>query len=230
MVRRYFPVLAVLTSMLTSGLPVWAEQRICEDVAINVNSGDTAVDRKVCDAARMATQLFASCALPDLQKEVLVELVETLPEGCNAQYHCGERRIEILTPLAMAVQRSKKNAFSFVKDGVFFRSVVVHELAHAVMDQVPCPFDDCIVADEYIAFAMQVMSLPPSLQERFGETAGPQRPVSRDALSKLTLFMSPDGFAKDVWEHLKQRPDACKFIGKLVNRETLLDRERFDRE
>lgn len=230
MVRRRFPTLAVLCAMIWGGVPGLAEQYSCKDLAINVTSADPAVVRQLCDAAHIATQLFASCALPDLQQEVQVEFVEALPEGCNAQYHCGENRMEILTPSAMAAQRSREGAFSSIDDKMFFRSVVVHELAHAALDPVRCPFDDCIVADEYIAYAMQVMSLPPSLQETFENTADPHRSISRDALTKLVLFMSPDGFAQNVWAHLQQRPDACDFIGKLASRETLLDRERFDRD
>ncbi|WP_306418707.1 DUF6639 family protein [Aliiroseovarius pelagivivens] len=228
MARRHLPILAVLSVALSGALPGLAEQHACSGVAVEVSSGDPAANRDVCDAARLAAQLFASCELPDLQHVVQVALVKELPEGCNAQFHCGESRIEMLTPSAMSHQRSKDGAFSFVEDGIFFRSVVVHELAHAVMDPVPCPFDDCIVADEYIAYAMQVMSLPPSLQKKFGERPSAGQPVSRDKLSELMLFMSPDGFAQDVWAHLKQRPDACDYIGKVAGRDILLDRERFD--
>ncbi|WP_424939618.1 DUF6639 family protein [Aliiroseovarius sp. S253] len=222
------PILAAICVALPGALPGLAEQHACKEMAVEVSSGDRTTNREVCKAARIASKLFASCALPDLLRVVQLELVETLPEGCNAQYHCGESRVEVLTPSAMSHHRSKNGAFSFVDDEVFFRSVVVHELAHAVMDPVPCPFDDCIVADEYIAYAMQVMSLPPSLQEKFGESPDAGQPISRDALSELMLFMSPDGFAQDVWAHLRQRPDACEYIGKVATRDILLDRERFD--
>lgn len=48
------------------------------------------------------------------------------------------------------------SALAIISDYAFFESVILHELAHAALDDMPCSFPSCIVGQEYIAYAMQI--------------------------------------------------------------------------
>ncbi|MCK8464786.1 hypothetical protein MUY35_13090 [Aliiroseovarius sp. S1339] len=208
--------------------PAAAETTLCKNVNVAVSANDKKIVETVCDTAHRAARLFSQCHLPALAETIQIDVVSVLPDGCNAQYHCGKNRIEVLSPEIMRRHRNKDGAFGFLTDDAFYQSVIVHELTHASFDKVPCPFNTCIVTDEYVAYAMQIMSLSVDAQEVFRAKSDLDHQVSRDELSEILLFLSPDRFAQKTWAHLSQRPDACAFIHKLTGGAVYLDHERFD--
>jgi hypothetical protein len=127
----------------------------------------------------------------------------------------------------MEPRRTPGGAFTFLGRDDYYQSVIVHELAHVAFDDVPCPFEACMASNEYVAYAMQVMSLSPAAQGQFASNSGLNRHVSRDKLSAIILLMAPGRFAQKVWAHLSQQNDPCAFIGQIMEGTILLDRERF---
>ena len=208
-------------------VPVWADTISCGQSDIQVRADHPADAELTCDAVRRAEVLFAHCNMPPFKHPLRVEIVRDLKPRCVAIYHCGESWIEVLEPRLMEERRSAEGAFGFQSTSDYFQSVLVHELAHATFDNVPCPFEACIVANEYVAYALQVMSLTPEAQALFARNSGLDRRVSRDELNAVILFMAPGRFAQLAWAHVLQRGDACGFIGQIMDGTVLLDRERF---
>lgn len=128
----------------------------------------------------------------------------------------------------MEAKRLPDSIYAYLPSDEFFKSIAVHELAHAATENMPCPFEACIVGNEYVAYVMQIMSLSPSAQRRFTEQADPGRPIQRDELNLIMYLMAPDVFANKAWMHFTQRDNPCSFAGQIVNGTVLLDRERFE--
>ena len=206
-------------------VPLSAEEFICETSGIQVNAARAEDSDKVCEAVRDAETLFQSCSLPRAVSGLRIEVVDQLKQGCVALYHCGENWIEVLAPGAMQSQRLPESAFAPLGIEDYFRSVVIHEVAHAVFDKTPCPFQDCVAAAEYVAYTLQVMSLTPEQQKTFEGSAGLDRKISRDELNAMYLFLAPNKFAQKAWTHLKQRDDPCAFLGQVIDGTVLFDRE-----
>ncbi|WP_324754634.1 hypothetical protein [Roseovarius sp. Pro17] len=192
-----------------------------------MNSDQSAHVDLICDAIEDAEALFDECGMPPLSGPLTTEIVTDLKPGCMGQYHCGKGSIEVLEPSMMAVRRNPKGAFAFLPMESYFQSIIVHELSHGLFDDASCPFEACIVADEYVASVMQVMSLTPEQQAVFSLKSELDRRISRDELNSITLFMVPNVFAQKSWAHLSQRDDPCTYIGKILNGTILLDREHF---
>jgi len=207
--------------------PVWSTPTSCEGTNISVSTRSEAFATLTCDAVDKATVLFARCNMPPIASPMKIEIVRDLKDDCVALYHCGEDWIEILEPPMMASRRNPDGAFSFLGLDDYYQSVIVHELAHAAFDDVLCPFGACIASSEYVAYAMQIMSLPPDAQMEFVKTSGLGRQVARDELSAVMLFMAPGRFAQKAWAHLSQQPNPCAYIGQIMDGTVLLDRERF---
>lgn len=206
---------------------VSAESLSCENRTVNVTYREHEHAELVCNAIEKAENLFKSCGVPTLNRTVQVALVRELMDGCVGLYHCGRNLIEILEPEVMQSVRDTAGAFGFLPIEEYFSSVVVHEMVHAISDDFPCPFESCLVRDEYAAYALQVMSLTQPRQIQFAKRAGLNRRISRDELSIIVLFTSPRLFSQKVWAHLNQRQDPCGFLGQLSSGQVLLDRERF---
>lgn len=205
--------------------PLYGGETTCELWDVQVDAARSEDSEKVCEAVRAAETLFQSCQLRNTPSGLRVELVEDLKDGCIALYHCAENWIEILSPDAMEKQRLPGGAFAGLGNDDFFRSVVIHELSHAVFDDIPCPFEDCVAAVEYVAYALQVMSLTPEQQKAFEERADLDRKISRDELNATYLYIAPNKFAQKAWIHLNQRGDPCAFLGQVIDGTIQFDRE-----
>ena len=168
--------------------------------------------------------------MPNLVRPVRIELVQDLQQGCVGLYHCGEGFIEVLSPAALREIRKQDGAFSHLPVDAYFESIIIHELVHAATENMPCPFDDCVAAKEYVAYVMQIMSLMPDARKEFEEVSGIDRSVSADELSLLMLLMVPELFAQKVWAHFSQRDAPCDFVEQLLKAEILIDREHFHGE
>lgn len=222
---RYILVLAAALSLISAAEPLAADTEACPGGRVfTENAGDDA--GTICAHAAQATEQLRRFDLivPDA---VTIAVVPELRENCLGVYHCGTGLIEILAPetYVQLRQRSETAVFASVSDDAFFESIIRHELAHAALDAMPCPFDACPVGQEYIAYTMQVWFLPEIDQAAFEDAKPHDGPITRDMLSNIMLMMAPDLFAQRAWLHLQAREDPGAFIGQIARGEVLLDFE-----
>jgi hypothetical protein len=207
--------------------PAAAEFRRCENPLFSVETDDPALAERTCRSAETARARLLSCGIA-IETPVDIDVVGEVTGAfgaCLGLYHCGENRFEILDPAAMALAREADSAFAGVSDDAFWESVLVHELTHAAYDRVTCPFSSCVATSEFAAYAMQVLSLPPEDQARFGETVTLSTEPSSAAISEMIYFMAPDKFAKIAWLHFKAQPDPCGYLERIMDGEIFFDRE-----
>ncbi len=199
----------------------------CEGIPITVQAQDRTLAVQTCRAASRILPRVAECGvvLSQAQTIEVKGAVTDLPD-CMGLYHCGTNRIEIHTPDAIDSLRRNDGPFAALPTSVFFESILAHELAHAAYDAVPCPYDDCLVTSEYVAYAMQIYALQPTDQRLFAPDTAEQEKVSRYAFSEVSLFMAPDAFARNVWVHFSQREDGCAYVADMMRGDFYLDTER----
>jgi hypothetical protein len=180
----------------------------------------------ICTYAARATEQLQSFGLA-VPAPVTIAVIPELVDHCLGIYHCGTGRIEILAPEAYVTLREagEASAFATVSNDAFFESIIRHELAHAALETMPCPFEACPVGQEYIAYTMQVWFLPENDRLAFEEAKSHDGPISRDMLSGIMLMMAPELFAHRAWLHLQAREDPYAFIGQITRGEVLLDYE-----
>ncbi len=215
-------------AVATACFALWVTQAFPEtlrcmetDVVVTAQNAEHA--RLACDAAQEAMMLFASCGVPALTGQTTVKVVEELRSGCFGLYDCETQSIEVLSPDVLHDLRLPDSIFSHVATPAYFQSVVVHELAHAASDGIPCPFDSCIVGLEYIAYLMQMKSLDPVAQDQLAASIDMDAPVSFKGFHPFILMLAPDVFSQRVWAHHQQQDDPCSFVGALIRGETILD-------
>ena len=220
---------AFISCSLTAlaALPSWADSLSCSNSVVTVSFQHAEHGELVCDAVEHAAVIFDQCNVPALARPVHIKVVDQVEPGCVAVYHCGKDMIEVVSPPKMQKLRDPEGAFIHLGIEEYFQSVVIHELSHAATYGIPCPFEGCVTAHEYIAYAMQVMSLSSKAQSIFEDRSKIDKLISSDELNAIILFMAPHLFSQKVWGHLSQRTDPCGYIGEIVDGSILLDRERF---
>ncbi|KAA9008235.1 hypothetical protein [Histidinibacterium aquaticum] len=218
--------LAAATALISAMDVLAAEPVACPGGRVfTEGAGDDA--ETICAHAARATEQLKSFDL-SVPAPVTISVLPELEDHCLGVYHCGTGRIDILAPAAYEVlrERGEASAFATVSDDAFFESVIRHEMTHAALDSLPCPFEACPVGQEYIAYTMQVWFLPEVDRIAFEEAKPGDEPISRDMLSEVMLLMAPELFAHRAWLHLQDRKDPYAFIGQIARGEVLLDYER----
>jgi hypothetical protein len=161
--------------------------------------------------------------LPDA---VTIEVTRSIPSNCYGLYHCDEDLIQLL-PLESYETYLSSNPdtpFGHLSPQTFFDSVLRHELAHAALEAMPCPFESCLATQEFVAYTMQVHFLPEVDREVFdarADRAG--HPIQRESLNAMILMMAPDVFIENAYQYLSQQDDPCELVGEIVRGEVLLD-------
>lgn len=205
--------------------PVGAETVQCSGAPIEVTGASPGLISRTCATATRTEALLKRCGLPALDGPIEILIVDDAGPDCIAVYHCGEDRIEILAPQEIERQWDPLGAFGFLPIEAYFHSVLVHELSHAIYDRVPCRFETCIATGEYLAYALQVLSLEPQERLDFEARSAIERPISEEELNAFLLYVAPNRFAQKAWAHLMQQDDACAFLGQLARGEVYFDQD-----
>jgi hypothetical protein len=187
----------------------------CGDSPVSVQTDDAAMRARVCNAVDHALETMARCAVPQ-PGPVTIEPVVSILEGCVALYHCGEERIEVLVPKELAERRNADGPFTDLTNEALFNSLITHELTHAAYATLPCPMADCRVTSEYLAYAMQIMSLSETDRAAVEARIVTETEIAFDEISAFLYYFAPERFVAKVWAHLNQRPDGCAYLSRIA--------------
>lgn len=217
-------IVPFIAASLVLAAPALCETRTCKEVDVVVSYLQEDHADLVCDAAATSVALFDTCGMPALSRPLRIDIVEDLLDGYVGFYRCAECTVEVLSPPQLRARGAPGGAFAHLSVGAYFQSLVVHEMAHAATDGMPCPFARCVAAVEYIAYTFQVMSLGSDARTAFEQAADITDPVMIDELDPIVLLTAPDVYAQRVWAHFSQRDDPCGYIARLVSGEVVIDK------
>ncbi|SLN39936.1 hypothetical protein ROJ8625_01877 [Roseivivax jejudonensis] len=221
---RWFGLLAFLAA--TAGEAGGEPRLLCDDASLTVEGGSAAVRQRICDVVAREVPKLASCNVR-VPADLTLRIEKDLAPDCMGLFHCGKSLIQLLPPDLMSERRRPDRAFATVPDGAYFDSVIVHELTHAAYDAVPCPFTHCVATTEYVAYAMQIRSLPPGARAAFEAASEIDHDIARDELNAMYYAFAPDRFAQKAWLHFTQREDGCALIGQVMDGAVFFDQEHF---
>lgn len=206
--------------LATSLSPSYAQFQ-CPSDNFSVTSAHD-LGHQICGMAADALAELSTCGI-DLDHSIEIEIVNALPTGCVGQYHCDDARISLLSMDAMQHQLEENHPFSTIEPAAYFYSVLVHEIAHASMDGMPCPLSNCFASQEYVAYAMQMRSLTIEARQRLLTRPDFNRPIEAEEINPIIAQMAPDIFMQKAWLHLSQQEDPCGFISQVVSGDFLFD-------
>ena len=218
---------AALMALLFAA-PVGADvTRICPDPMFTVTAETDALVDQTCQSAVRAVDSLRSCQieLPEPVEIHVVDAINGTMGPCLGMYHCGEQQIEVLSPEALLTARDPDGAFAGISNPALWDSILVHELTHAAYEPVTCPFTSCIATSEYASYVMQVRSMPPEEQAKFGEQIVLKSKTSAMSVSAMIYYMAPDVFAKRAWQHFNARPEPCEYLSLIMDGKIFFDME-----
>jgi hypothetical protein len=222
MLHRTTHAAAAALALAAAAAP--AEPVACPDPLLAVEGTDPDTATRLCETAVAAKAHLAECGLVQtrpLTIEVTPE-IDGPADHCAGLYICGSDRIRIIPPSAVADTIPAGSAFATIDAEAFHDSLVVHEMAHALMDRIDCAERRCAADLEYVAYAMQIGSLPPGEREALTGFREIRRPVDPARLNDFLLWMKPDLFALHAWAHFDDPGTGCAFVADLLSGEATL--------
>ncbi|MDJ0993883.1 MAG: hypothetical protein QNI90_09940 [Dinoroseobacter sp.] len=209
--------LGVLVSMGLA-VPVWAEPRQCDDSFFSVDAKEAELGSLVCQTLSQHRNRLEACGLRQ-HRVLTVEIVDRIdhPLGsCLAYFDCDYDLVRITTPEMYGELTAGDLVYSQFPEEVILRSLLAHELAHALIVQLAGARQIDMVDQEYIAGAMELELLDPEWRAVYLEAA------SSDAAPRLGLIdiwiygFTPRKFAANAWHHFRQPEHGCDLVQEIV--------------
>lgn len=210
--------------VLFCAVPASAEVLHCPGRLADVtaaNPGDAAV---VCRAAEEGAAQLAACDLTPkraVRVRVLDELPEECPEHALAYFDARQRIVTVPTYTECARLAGPSGRWGVPMTPALYRSLIVHELTHAVASQNAGP-DIGRAVHEYVAYAIQFESMDPNLRRRILAQYPHPDPIRLNELSETYFDLSPARFAVKVHLHFRGSEARCPFLHQLLQGERKL--------
>jgi hypothetical protein len=192
--------------------------RACPDLLVNVAGSSETERNVVCVAADYAIASLEACAI--LQRQPInIELSDVVRSPFGSQIF-GRldlqndlvllTRFEAVRPL---VRETPYRSFALAE---FYRSMVVHEIVHAIMNQNYRRRPSSRAAWEYPAYAIQLESLAAETRESFLFTRSANSPADSMPLNDIILGFDPYLFAARAYNHLASSQSRCAKLRDLL--------------
>jgi hypothetical protein len=215
-----------LLSAAFMSLPILADAdgAICDGGQVSVTAPSYPLVQSVCDSVERTLALLDQCDL-QLSEPIAISIFDNLPNlshNCFGFYECDSNRIWLRSPDSIANVVGQSPLYLGFEAKVVFDSIVAHEVAHAAFAQTACEDATCLANHEYVAYVVQMWSLPPSVRDEIVARFGQDEPVEPLRLNAMIAVMAPEKFAALAWQHFNEADHGCDFVQDLATGRTSL--------
>lgn len=137
------------------------------------------------------------------------------------QFDAKQNRIMVTSINGQRDMAKEKPIFGVPYDVALFRSVVAHEVAHAIAEDNFHVEEPTRMAHEYIAYIVQLATMPPQLSHRVFEAIPTQGFESELEINPLIYGLNPDLFAVKAYWHYRRPEVGVAFLQTLLSRDMM---------
>jgi hypothetical protein len=191
----------------------------CPNLLVSVAGSSDAERDAVCEAADATIARLDACAIVQ-RRPIDIELRDVVlnPFGGRIFGRLDRQhdlvlltRFEAVRPLVL------ETPYRSFAPAEFYRSMVVHEVVHAIMNQNYRRQPLSRAAWEYPAYAIQLESLAAETRESFLLTRSKSSPSDGIMLNDIMLGFDPYLFAARAYHHLASSVSRCAKLRDLLN-------------
>ena len=211
---------AAFPDMRASAQPLSAHAaKQCPDLLVNVAGGSEIERTVVCEAAGYAIASLEQCAIA-LRRSINIELNDVVRNPFGGQIFGRldlQHDLVLLTRLKTVQPLVQDTPYRSFAPTEFFRSMVIHEVVHAVMNQNYRRQPLSRAAWEDPAYAIQLESLAAETRESFLLTRSTSASVEDLPFNDIILGFDPYLFAARAYHHLASPRSRCATLQELLN-------------
>jgi hypothetical protein len=193
----------------------------CAEAAVHVTGASATERRLACSAASEALQLLGQCQISlrrPLHIEISKEVRQPLRDPIFGLFDTKQEKV-LVTRYANIPSLVGGTPYSKLPQEEFYKSLIVHEVVHAVMHQNLKRPATSLAAYEYPAYALQIESLSPRARHEFLQSFDPIVIGADSIFSNSLLHFDPFFFAARAYAHFKASDSGCAHLHGLLEGE-----------
>jgi hypothetical protein len=191
----------------------------CAEIPVIVAAADADDVRVACRGAVGAVAFLAERGF-SVDEPIVVEVVEGIDVVPGASvlgiYDPKADRIEVLARSAFSSGTTGDRVLGLPVDDTLYASIFAHEVAHAVIYRNIGRRELSSAAHEYLAYAVQLATLPRSYRERVLARFPGAGFSDLKEVSGVILGFDPDRFAVKAYLHFRELDDQDAVLRRLL--------------
>jgi Family of unknown function (DUF6639) len=194
----------------------------CLEQKADVLGASTEERTVVCTAVKKTTKLFRQCGfmkLPRIRVQVEKEPVNVCGVDAFGSYDAQRQTIRIVDATTCEKMAKVNAAYASLPFGELYQSIVVHEIAHQFFRSHLKDKKASHATHEYIAYAMQIASMPPQVRDQLLNSFPREPPEDLGPFVDMLLLMSPMYFGVLAYDHFSAPGNGCRVLQEIVRGE-----------
>jgi Family of unknown function (DUF6639) len=196
-----------------------AGHEFCPEASVDITAASPDERRIACLAASEAIQLLGRCGISlrrPLHLQIMSEVRHPFSGSIFGLLDTKHEKV-LITHEANIPALVKDTPYATLPQREFYRSVIVHEVVHAVMHQNLKRPATTHAAYEYPAYALQIESLAPQLRDTFLQSFD-QAAIKANStvFTDTILSFDPYFFAARAYHHFKGSANGCAHLAALL--------------
>ncbi len=194
----------------------------CSEQKADVSGASAEEQRVVCAAVKRATELFGQCDFTDLPRvrvQVSKEPINVCGGDAFGSFDAERQAIRIVDTATCRKMANSNAAYASLPFSEFYQSIVVHEIAHQFFRSHLKDKKASHAAHEYVAYALQIASLPPRARNQLLNSFPDEPPEDLAPFVEMLLLMSPMYFGVLAYHHFSAPGNGCRVLQEIVRGE-----------
>ena len=208
---------SVSLSKVAATKDVVAEEK-CAEAPVHVTTATSNERRLVCSAAESAVRLLGRCDIAprrSFRVQITNEIRHPFGDAIFGYFDAKHERV-LVRPHENFWSLAQGTPFGELPQHEIYKSIIVHEIVHAVVHQNMKRPATSQAAYEYSAYALQIETLPPDVRSAFLRLVADRGNGSEFLFNDIVLQADPFFFAARVYAHFKASPDGCAHLRALL--------------
>lgn len=191
----------------------------CNDVAVDVAGAAPEEKALICSAAQRSIEFFRQCDLHSPQR-IRIEVVAGALEVCGVDvfgsYDAKDQTVRLVDLQRCATMAGEMQEYRALPPEKFYRSIVVHEVAHNIFRTVLEGRDYPHATHEYVAYAAQISSMPSEVRRTYLKAIPRPPPSDLSHFVDMVLMLAPARFSAMAYDHFAAPGNGCRILRGLV--------------
>ena len=212
--------LAILIVILYTLAPPSAastNRHTCENSPISIETDDSVDHLAICNSAEDALAFFGRLDM-NLSCPIVIEVVQNLPDWMSeTAVGCYQEEEQTAFVLTFPAFEKREKWFGIPVNRSMYRSLVTHEVAHAVAS---CNFtipEPTIHAKEYLAYVAMFAMMNPVLRARVLMKNPGVGFESESEINEVTYSFNPMRFGVEAYRHHLKKEHGDAFLLKTLS-------------
>ena len=224
-VARVCVAIAIPVCALNAMNAAHADESRCSNINVQVYSADRSDVDTACEAAREAISFLRTNGL-DTTRALEVYLVKTLPDMAHlSAYGCYDTSRHRVYMLFFSECIKQETWAGPQMDRALYKSLLVHEVAHAVAAANFTYTKPSMLAHEYVAYVTMFATMEPSKREHFLKRFSGHGFDSVDQMSMPFFLLDPFRFGTEAYRHFLKLDNQKTFLEDVLSGRVLIGKD-----